>query len=491
MLEKGMRTFADIREQFSREPVQLAGMAGNGVLRLDGADTCATLTSSKWNKKKRYPGGGWFDVVLQQSNGSKILLHNALTVGSTPYGCADEISIFPNIVVLNAEHILPTGNIREITFTARGLEDIFFYEIAEWQSLYRAPAKVLNSLRDLRRLERPYPRQYDFFRPGSVYLVHDVPRVLQVRVEDRTYSVSIRRSEPIRGNSLTISAEVIATIRFDQPVSIDAALEAVWAWRNFFAQIAMRPFPFLSISCRAKTQRTALSSDLYLPNLGREIISSSPHMFDFGPAGVPYGEWKHRRKFSEVMQTWLGFDSKRRLFRTRVNQVLEKMRSESSPALVAQLCAAVESLTELQTSAELKKSDLDAIVAAASAAANCATPPIPRERIEGILGMLKHESLPQRLRRLAADIEHSLSRADAKVVIRNALRLRTLEAHGGGWDEMTIPLLKPTLEALVSICVLWDLASSGMPGREGNRYLTAASRLAFNAKGLGARNHEM
>lgn len=158
------------------------------------------------------------------------------------------------------------------------------------------------------------------------------------------------------------------------------------------------------------------------------------------------------------------------------------MRESHSSRLVADLCAAVESLTELRAPSTLADADLMAMVDAAAAAGAGAAPPAPRDRIEGLLALLHHQSLPQSLKTLAKTIETAVPKKDAQAVIGNALRLRKFEAHGDHWDEMTMPRIGPTLELLASMYVLWDLTTAGMPVSFDDRRLSASSRAHWFAQ---------
>ena len=187
------------------------------------------------------------------------------------------------------------------------------------------------------------------------------------------------------------------------------------------------------------------------------------------------------------MRQWLERDDSRRLFRVRLDRVLERMRTEASTKLVADLCSAIESLTELRAPSTLSDADLTAIVEAAAKAGTEATPAVPRDRLLGILSLLQHQSLPQRLKMLAAAIESEVPKKDAKAVIKIARDLRTFEAHGDHWDEMTVPLVAPALDMLASMCVLWDLTTCGMPASFEDRRLSASSRAHWFAQELSTR----
>jgi len=243
-----MRTASELESAYARMPVRLAerGKEGSGVLSLAGRATELQLSSPDMIDG-REGETGWFDLVLEEGDGQKILLHNSLTTSTgVPRGDLRkwEFRIFPNIVVLNAGSIAASGQVREITFTAENLEDVFYYELTEWHSLYNAPDPMMKQMKALRGLPRPYPRAYPYFSPREIYFVHNLPRVLREKVGDRHYEVYLGHRESHGRQKLTIEAVAFARIRFAQPVPIDEALDAAWAWRRFAA--AAHPVEYLS-----------------------------------------------------------------------------------------------------------------------------------------------------------------------------------------------------------------------------------------------------
>jgi hypothetical protein len=480
-----MRDATELERSYARVPVRLKDdlNQGHGVLALAGKDTALTITASE-HFQERDPDTGWFDVILEENNGSSILLLNSLIMRSSmPHEDRQEweFDIFPNIIAFDAKPILPDGNIREITFTLDRLNDVFYYEIAEWQSLYQASTDTERSLKALRTRKRPYPRGYAFFKPREVYIIHSLPRVLRERVGNRVYEIFVGHSHHRGRARLKIEAVVIATIKFDAPVGLGEAIDEVWNWRRFFQQLAMGPMRLTSMSCRRRRDRRIRSSDIYLPNLDRTpSADDSFSPFHFGPRDIPYGDWKDRRRFGSAMRRWLELDAQRRMFRVRLDRVLEQT-GETSTALIADLCAAIETLDELRNPSTLKANELQLIVEAAARAGAQASPPVPQERIEGLLGMLQFQSLPQRLKKLAKQLREHIPKPIANEVIGHALRFRKFQAHGGSWDEMRIPLISPTLQVLAGMCVMWDLTTSGFPVRHGDRSLNAAGRIRLGS----------
>lgn len=489
-----MRSRSELEEQYSNTPVRLPKKnTGHGVISLRGRDTSLRMTTSE-NLDENEPDTGWYDLLIKENNGQKILLLNALTTSSRALiEKRDEwqFDIFPNIVVLNAELLSSGGMVREITLQIDDLNDIFYYNKAEWHSLRSVSPETINSLREIRKIKRPYSRRYDYFYPTDVYLIHRLPRVLRERVGDKVYEVFVGSTEQHSPHKLNIQSTVLASIRFDQPVAIPDAIDAAWAWRRFFHQLAMHPMPIKAISCRSKKSARTPSSDIYLPNIDEEKSPDSSDIFRLRPFHIPYGAWKDRKKFAGAMRKWLELDEKRSSFRVKLDHVMDEMREISSPSLIADLCSAIESLEELRSPSALKDTDLEKMVAAAATVGEKITPPVLPDRIRGLLTLLQHQSLPQRLKVLATAVEAQIPREVSRRVIKHARDFRTREAHGGGWDEMTRPFVTPTLHVLASMCVLWDLTTSGLPASDGNRRLNAITRANLNSAELMARDNRV
>lgn len=116
-------------------------------------------------------------------------------------------------------------------------------------------------------------------------------------------------------------------------------------------------------------------------------------------------------------------------------------------------------------------------------------PPVPAARLRGILSLLQHQSLPQRLKALSRLLESIVPPKEAAAACALALKLRTFETHGDHLDEMAVPMIPATVDMLASMCVLWDLTSCGMPAEASDRKLTAARRARCFGRELAMRKH--
>jgi hypothetical protein len=470
-----MDAFDDLEKRYASQTVRLSSpYDGSGLLELAGQKTNVRLASRNYIVD-RDPETGWFDLVLERGR-QKILLHNAVVNGmESPHPSEWELRIFPNVVVFNAASVLPRKTVRRLTFSADGLEEVFRYDLIEWQSLYEAPKNVLREIKSLRR-QGPYLRSHDVFSPCELYLIHNVPTVMRVPVHDRVYEVFLgyRTSERASGG-LNIRPIAYATIHYREPVPLDDALDHAWAWRRFFNQLAMQLMRFTSMTCSGRKDRRTPSSPLYLPNLHSEPSLDRDAYFSFSARNVPYGNWKDRKKLGAAMGRWLEADEGRRLFRARLDRVLEESREHSAPRLVAELCNAVDTLAELRQGSSLTKADIAKVATGAKAAAKNASLQIEDERIDGVLSLLRTQSLAHKLKSLASRVGLP-NPQNVLRVLQIAQSFRIFDAHGGHWDEMTMPLVAPTLDALKSICVLWDQVTCGMPLKHGERTLLAVTQ---------------
>jgi hypothetical protein len=64
-------TFAELEKRYANEPVTLSGgLSGSGVLALAGRKSQVRITTD--HHVKGDPETGWFDLVLEQTNGQQI-----------------------------------------------------------------------------------------------------------------------------------------------------------------------------------------------------------------------------------------------------------------------------------------------------------------------------------------------------------------------------------------------------------------------------------
>ncbi len=468
-----MPDFKKLEETHTRTPVTIdtPGLAGTGVLSLAGNKTEAHLVMP-------YPFGlsadesVWFDLRLKSGRGESIFLRNALLRSSTRSGVnreEAEASIFPNFVAFGAHHLTEDGKLNKISFRLKGLRDFFHYQMIEFQHLHKITPEIRNALKKIRTLEKKYPRNYEFFHPDELWLIHRMPRVLRFPISDRTYEIHMGFTETVSWSSPSIEVYPTATITFKNAVTIDEAFSHAWDWRRFFLQIAMEQLPFESISARASRRPRGYAS-LYLPNLRER--SPESHRYSFYPGLAPFNEWKDRRHLARLMQLWLEKSPGRRSFRADLERVIGEMQERSTPDHVLTLAAAIESLPELDSASPYSKKDVKTLVAGAAAAAKEAGIDIETERLQGLLGMLRKQNLSRRLKLLGNTVAPFLS-TDHEAVLAAVQTIRNARAHGStGIGRMT-PKVSATTRALAAMCALWDLKTSGMPFEKLGKKLVA------------------
>ena len=156
-------------------------------------------------------------------------------------------------------------------------------EVASWpEEDERQPGSTIPGARA--RLDATPPRQAALARrTGFDHRLGSVRHTCRLDRMSNPILAEGGHRESIGLHSLTLSAVATAMIRFDSPVLLDEALDAIWSWRRYFQQIAMRPLPFLTLGCRTGVKRGDRWSELYLPNLEGAAPPSDRERTSFGP----------------------------------------------------------------------------------------------------------------------------------------------------------------------------------------------------------------
>ena len=251
----------------------------------------------------------------------------------------------------------------------------------------------------------------------------------------------------------------IALINFDKPTTVDQAINHVWDWRRFFSQITMEQLRFQSIWARCKKRPRGYAS-LYLPNLKQELPKTRRYISHGSLA--PLNGWKKRRVLGQIMQSWLTKQEERRVFRVNLEGVIADMNEVATPDHVLSLCAGIESLAELDSASRYSKDNVATLVEGAKVAAKEAGISVEVGRLRGLLGLLRKENLPQRVRTLGAAIEEHLP-SEYEIILGPTQKIRNARAHGSSGLERFMPSLSPTTHALAGMCVMWDQKTSGLP----------------------------
>ncbi len=432
----------------------------SGILILEGQKTVAILSGDELHRYKSN-NGGWFDVWLKAGNGDSILLHNALysqTRSFSAKGSKYEEHIFPNIVILGADKLTKSGRIEAISFQVDRLKYFFYYQYIECHYLYNQKAENIATLRKFRRDRK---REYDFFRPSSLYIGHTPLHAIRFRLEGRIYQIgTILSSNGLGWDHVKMRAEPVARITFDKSVTVDEALDHVWAWNRFFSQLAMEPLEPKAITARAKRSLRRGEAKFYLPNLVGEIKDKGQ---GFSPGELPLNRWCSRKELSNVMGTWLSKSKDRNLFRALVGGVIKNRARYISIDDIMLLCSAIESLEEFNQTSTPSDEIIKEMTNAATNAAKTAGHEVDRARIKGLLGLLQHTSLPNKLKRLMKTVGTLFDNKDREMLIGSVIELRRQSAHGQIAPKINMSKVGATVMALAAICALYDLMSCGVP----------------------------
>lgn len=440
-----------------------------GVLYLNGHDTVLHAISTHHIRPSPRDENGWYSLRLQAPDGKILLLHHALTLRETRHNWQQELSthsveIFPNLVVDDVRALTDEGRVSRILFRLGGLRYFFYYRHAEPLLEFKATAEQVAALSGM-RLEDAC--ECDLFAPQHVYVMHEYPKFFSFRVDDRTYEVWSGGREAFGSfHKLDVEAFPIASIAFDQPVDLETALDALWEWRTFFAEMALLPLQAEEVSVQESVEPRSPVADLYMPGASRYPDFSDSY-YKLHPAHLPLNTWDDRDKLAAGMQRWLGRSKERRRFRSKLYRVIERMNSRTDASDLVELASAVESLDELVGGELLRDEALDAIARAAEEAALKENLNLDAGRIRGILGNLKRPSLAARYERMGQRITPPIARADSELLSRSATRIRHASAHGGALDGEIQPRVSPTVQALTALCARFDLETSDIPAASG------------------------
>ena len=424
-----MPSFVELAEKYQFSPVRTGDGKLNGYLHLDGKKTKAVLNTKDFHHFED-DENGWFDVELEDKQGSTILLHNSLTQNKSMSafnkggrGGSYTFDIFPNIVVVGAENLRKDRTLQHLSFEFEGAERFFIYNTIEWHSLYKQPNRkeLLKTIREEAwKPERKYRFREYVNDPHEVYVIHHPKRYLDVRVEDMRITVWHSRSQ--RGLGWTgheIKVTPIISVAFEKPVSVDEAIDRVWRIKGFFDQLALCDLHVRAINF-SKFKKGWPTAEVYLPN---EAYKADRRRLDLHRTEIPFSRWEERKRFADCLQAWLGSSASRRFFRSAVRVALVRFAREIDPTLVTLLTAGVESLPELRGPSGISRE----VITQMADAAHKVDPSVELSAIRGLLGILRLTSPKERVRKLAAKF---LDKAEIETFADALMRFRNQIAHG-------------------------------------------------------------
>lgn len=456
-----MRTFTEMENKYRDIHVRYPGNDEvSGIIRVDGADTRVTLNSDD-HLSFTTDENGCFDLRLEGVNGDSIFLHNALKTSSTRYGSGRcETHIFPNIIIFARQSEFE--KVKSVSFMLMGLNNFFLYQNIEGHFLHDTPEETKKFLKDLRRerLHRANITEDEgFFRPMEIYAVHRIPRIMKFRVDDRFYEIgTFGWWQGGHLGHLEVRHEPVATIIFETPAGLDEALQHVWEWQQFFVQIGMEQMPLKAMAARTERSIYSAEAEIYFPAIARQLSEKAP--LRLHPSEVPFNRWPDKRNLSELMQRWLAKSEQRRRFRGLLNRAIEDLEKRLQINDIVKLCAAIDSLSELEEPGGIDTCDVKKMARAASAVINETEPVVDEERIRNALNTIRFSSLAKKIDRLGERLKFSVNREDCIFLRKEAVRLRNRAAHGHSDYSPRIPVIASVVEALASMCVLFDLSTA-------------------------------
>ena len=464
-----MLSFEQIEEKYSVAHVRVCEEESlAGILRVAGRDTTIDLLSAKFFHLEKGENG-WFDLEMMGPDGHKIFAHHALSAGTgNRYGPGTETTHFasvnPNILVVDSRGLDEDRRVSAVRFQVEGFENFFYYQHAEPLDSSHMSDEAKAVLLGMRY--NP-DEEKDFAAPEHVFIVHELQEAIDFRVEARRYRVWMGGSETFGWHKIGFRVYPTAEIFFDQPVTIDEALDRVWEWRRFFAQMAMNHLNFIGIGFRASHDPRATVGSVYLPNTERRK-NNGRGPYDLHPAHLPLNGWGERNALAEAMRKWLEQNSSRRAFRARLDRVIQNMNRRMDQMDLIELSAGIDSLAELGGKEAFPAGAIDSMVEAARGAAANKNVIVEADRLRGILSQLQRRSLGEKMKELGrrAMPDHDFN--DIELVVSTARKCRNDAAHRGAVSEQRQAQIGPVVEALASICIAFDLRGAGVPCKTSN-----------------------
>lgn len=452
-----------------------SNLDASGHLSLSGESSRLTVNSSNFHN---FSGDnfGWFDLEIVDSADRQIWLHNALSSGRWMPGVRQGVSvgtyttkIYPNYAVIDADQLGKARKVKQVNFQLSGLDQFFINNLIEWQSGYDLSPPQQQLLKSLRMKGT---RDYGFFDPHNIILLHRSRSVLQFKVSERTYRISIGLHSSSKGwTNTNLRTVPTASIRFSKPVEFEDALQRVWEWQQFFSQVAVKPMCLTAMSMHGPRSAHRAAS-VYIPNW-REVGVDNKAGLGLSPHYIPYSDWKSRRELGRVMQAWLCKSDNRRFFRGAIGKVISSISERSDTVDITLLCAAVESLDESNGSGSYTKCTIRKMAEAATSAST----QNDIERVKGLLGQLNRPSLKQRLQWLCKQTADMFCDYDTEAFINECIRLRNDISHGKMGSGTERGQDGPLIEMLLCLCILYDQHLAGMPNKLGcGKNLLAAIR---------------
>jgi len=466
-----MDDFRKIESQFDRVPVTLVDFPdAKAVLWLSGGKTRLRVTSETTLKPSNVDSVGFFNLRARTRDGNELLLYKCVFMRRWSYGWHEEFGhladIYPNIVVDNTKALVSGDLVESLSFSLVGMNIFFYYQYIETFSSFSADPANLQALRALRRSSacRVEEKDDQIFDPSYIYISHNFPIFFSFKIEGRTYRVW---AGGVHSNGswdrLDSHVHPVADIIFDEPVTIDDALDHAWTWRRLFCQLTLSPHRFKYISITSRVHLRPQNANLYLPNLKYGIRKKEKKRGDDpSPAQIPYSFWADREECARAMENWLRREPQRREFRANINRVISRFRKRIDPRDIVDLVSAVDSLTEIKGKDIIKKEDI-AKMADAALRESPSDFGLPRERMIGLLGSLGRKPISYCLNELAKAVRPAMDQNDALLLVARTTGLRNKIAHGGSYHGEKSSVVAAIIIALTALCVRYDLETSGFP----------------------------
>jgi hypothetical protein len=247
-------------------------------------------------------------------------------------------------------------------------------------------------------------------------------------------------------------------IEFVEPVLLDDAIDSMRQLQYFFNQMTLSPMHLEGAWISWADHPPYRPGSLYFATAEDPVRQVSAHK-------LPMNHWEERETLGQALRQWMLAREQRLQFRRTLNQAIIDFSNVISVDIITNLCAAVESLRELDTPPSIEKALIDELSSKLFELASEKGVDIEKARFSGLLGQLNRPSLSLRLKIFFSKLGPYIKEQEANTLIKKIAQFRNLAAHGGKFKLADEPFLAPTVQAFLGCCSMYDLHLSGAPMR--------------------------
>jgi hypothetical protein len=390
-------------------------------------------------------------------------------ISSRPKGTQYHAKVFPHYVTVGQFHLnQDQPSINTIEFTTTDIATLF-YDFDAFGSVIEASSIIDAALQE--------PRKNRPITTGPLPLVQYFTGkdcIAEVHTDIGTISVHHRPSSSIGDpTGVFIKNHIVVSIRPNQPVHFDDAIERMYATANFLSVAGGRAQGVEHVRIITTDIVDDIPQSLSVHPSYRWKAFDKTELHEPQPGDVPLDPILRPAEFSMVLSDWVSRHDSWRIARSRYLGCLRKANSYDPDRLVA----AANMFDILPGDAVPLNTELTEELAATRD--TCVemfrkhSVGIERNAALSALGRLGHPSLPKKVKHRVAVVESKLGDkfVDLQFVASVAIKCRNFFVHGNSGDihyDSVEPLIPFLTDALEFIFATSDFIDAGWDARHWN-----------------------